>query len=93
MLFYVNWLERGFRVVHTPGIARAFVRVENNGDHFTLTDLGGFDLPQRNGPFQATHFNKHDEVIEGPIICNTRLGLAAWLRSRSTIPIPTDPRM
>ncbi|TWU17374.1 hypothetical protein Pla52o_51780 [Novipirellula galeiformis] len=93
MRFYINWLERGFRVVHTPGIARAYMRIENDGDFFVLTDLGGCDLPQRNGPFQITQFSKDDQVVDGPMVLDSRLGLAAWLRSRCTIPIPTDPRM
>lgn len=91
--FYYNWVERGFRVVHTPGVARAFVREEPHGDYFHLTDLGGFDLPDQNGPFQIIHFSAQSNVLDGPHDFANRLELAAWLSTRSTIPIPTDPRV
>lgn len=90
--FYYNWVERGFRVQHQPGIARAFVRDEPSGEFLYLTDLGGFDLPDQEGPFQIIHFSANQEVLAGPTICSDRLALAAWLSQRSTIPIPTDPR-
>lgn len=91
--FYYNWVARGFRVVHRPGVSRAFFRDEPQGDFFYLTDLGGFDLPDQNGPFQIIHFSVDQEVLDGPFDFANRLELAAWLSSRSTIPIPTDPRV
>ena len=38
MLFYLNWIERGFQLVHKPGISRAWVRVESDGRQLILTD-------------------------------------------------------
>lgn len=93
MLFYFNWIERGFQIVHKPGVSRALVRVESDGRQLVLTDTGGFDLPDRNGPFQICIINSGDELLEGPVELPSRLALARWLRERSTIPIPTDPRM
>ncbi len=93
MLFYLNWIERGFRVFHKPGVSRAWIRVESDGRQLILTDTGGFDLPNRNGPFQICVLNQDDEFTEGPVTLPNRLALARWLRERSTIPIPTDPRM
>lgn len=93
MLFYLNWIERGFQMVHRPGISRAWVRVEADGRQLILTDTGGFDLPDREGPFQICIVNRNDEMTDGPIELVDRLALARWLRERSTIPIPTDPRM
>jgi hypothetical protein len=91
--FYYNWVERGFRIQHHPGVARAFVRDEPCGEFFYLTDTGGFDLPDHNGPFQIIHFSAQAEILDGPAICLTRQELAAWLSQRSTISIPTDPRI
>jgi len=93
MLFFIDWIERGFNVDHRPGVSRAWVRVEKDGRQLILTDLGGFDLPSRDGPFQACVVNGDDEMVDDPIQLPTRLALARWLRERSTIPIPTDPRM
>lgn len=93
MLFYRNWIERGFQMVHKPGVSRAWVRVESDGRQLILTDTGGFDLPDPNGPFQICIFNRVDEVTDGPVELPNRLALARWLRERSTVPIPTDPRM
>ena len=93
MLFYVNWIERGFRVSHTPGVSRAYMRVEPDGRHLILTDQGGFDLPSRDGPFQICIISDDDQMLDGPTELPTRLALARWLRGRSSIPIPTDPRM
>lgn len=91
--FYFNWVQRGFRVDHRPGVSRAYVREEPQGDFFLLTDPGGFDLPDQNGPFQITHFSAQQDVLDGPCDFANRLELAAWLNTRSTIPIPTDPRV
>ena len=93
MLFYFNWIERGFQMVHKPGVSRAWVRTESDGRQLILTDTSGFDLPCREGPFQICIINRDDEVMEGPVLLKSRLALARWLRERSTIPIPTDPRM
>jgi hypothetical protein len=93
MLFYINWIERGFQVHHTPGVSRAWTRVENDGRQLILTDQGGFDLPSRDGPFQICLLNADGEVLDGPVLLPTRLALARWLRERSAVPIPTDPRM
>ncbi|MDG2221961.1 MAG: hypothetical protein P8L85_11300 [Rubripirellula sp.] len=93
MLFYINWIERGFRVDHKPGVSRAYVRTESDGRQVILTDLGGFDLPSRDGPFRICVINRDDQVVDGPVDIPTRIALARWLRVRSSIPIPTDPRM
>jgi len=93
MRFYVNWIERGFQMVHKPGVSRAWVRLESDGRQLILTDVGGFDLPHRNGPFLICIVNRDDELSDGPVELPNRLALARWLRERSTIPIPTDPRM
>ncbi|MEM6365691.1 MAG: hypothetical protein AAF745_14780 [Planctomycetota bacterium] len=93
MLFYFNWIERGFRLLHKPGVSRAWVRVESDGRQLILTDIGGFDLPNRDGPFLICIINRDDELIDGPVELPNRLALARWLGQRSTIPIPTDPRM
>lgn len=93
MRFFVNWIERGFRVDHKPGVSRAWVRVEKDGRQLILTDLGGFDLPSRGGPFQVCVISRDDEMLDGPVQHSNRLALARWLRDRSSIPIPTDPRM
>ena len=93
MRFYINWIERGFQMVHKPGVSRALVRVESDGRQLILTDVGGFDLPHRNGPFVICIVNRDDELLDGPVELPNRLALARWLRERSTIPIPTDPRM
>lgn len=93
MLFYFNWIERGFKVHHKPGVSRAFIRTEADGRQLILTDLGGFDLPNRNGPFLICVIDRNDQLVDGPVELPTRLALARWLRERSTIPIPTDPRM
>lgn len=93
MRFYVNWIERGFQMVHKPGVSRAWVSVESEGRQLILTDVGGFDLPHRNGPFLICIVNRDDELLDGPVELPNRLALARWLRERSTIPIPTDPRM
>lgn len=91
MLFYVNWIERGFQITQEPGVSRARVRVESDGRQLILTDVSGFDLPPRDGPFLICILSRDDELIEGPVAFSTRLSLARWLRERSTIPIPTDP--
>ncbi|SMP45888.1 hypothetical protein SAMN06265222_10218 [Neorhodopirellula lusitana] len=93
MLFYVNWIERGFQVHHKPGVSRAWVRAESDGRQLILTDLGGFDLPSRDGPFQACVLSADNVLLDGPVQIPTRLALARWLRDRSDVPIPTDPRM
>lgn len=93
MRFYVNWIERGFRVEHRPGISRAWVRVEKDGRQLILTDPGGFDLPCRDGPFQVCMVSRDNEMLDGPVQLGNRLSLARWLRSRSAIPIPTDPKI
>lgn len=93
MLFYLNWIERGFRMAHKPGVSRAWVRVEPDGRQLILTDPNGFDLPDRDGPFQICIINRNDQVADGPTELPDRLALARWLRERSTIPIPTDPRL
>lgn len=93
MRFYLEWIERGFQVVHTPGVARAWIRTEADGIQLILTDLGGFDLPSTDGPFQICVINRDAQLIDGPAQLSNRLALARWLRERSTIPIPTDPRM
>lgn len=93
MRFYQQWIERAFRVEHVPGVARSWQRFEPDGSLIILTDAGGFDLPNRNGPFYATHLGQDDLVLAGPIQLPTRLSLAVWLRVRSTCPIPTDPRV
>ncbi|MEM6469829.1 MAG: hypothetical protein AAF802_09780 [Planctomycetota bacterium] len=88
-----NWIERGFQIVRRPGISRAWIRVEPDGRQLILTDTHGFDLPNREGPFQICVISHDDELIEGPIELSTPLALARWLRERSTIAIPADPRM
>ena len=93
MLFYFNWIERGFSMHHKPGISRAWVRVEPDGRQLILTSPGGFDVPSRDGPFHACIINRDDQMVDGPIELPTRLALARWLRERSTVSIPTDPRM
>lgn len=93
MRFYANWIERGFRLEHAPGISRAWVRTEPDGRQLVLTEPGGYDLPSRDGPFQICLFGSDDQVLEGPVEIHSRLALAHWLRDRSTIAIPTDPRM
>jgi len=90
---YDSWIDRGFDVYHTPGVSRAWVRTETDGEQFLLTDAIGFDLPDHDGPFQIFHFASDGELIAGPVRLETRLALAAWLRQRTTIPIPTDPRI
>jgi len=57
MTLYDHWIERNFQVHHTPGISRSLVRIEDNGEHFLLTDVGGYDVPSTNGPFQIMHFS------------------------------------
>lgn len=93
VLFYLNWVERGFLVQHKPGFSRAWMRVESDGRQLILSDVGGFDLPPRDGPFHACILDSDDQVVHGLIELPNRLSLARWLRERSTIPIPTDPRM
>ena len=93
MLFYFHWIERGFQMVQKPGVSRAWLRLESDGRQLILTDTGGFDLPDREGPFQICILDRDDEVTDGPTELPNRLALARWLRERSTIPIPTDPRM
>jgi hypothetical protein len=60
-------------------VARSWLRVENDGKYFVLTNVGGFDLPPHDGPFQIIHFAKDDEVLEGPEVLPDRFHLAAWL--------------
>ena len=93
MLFYINWIERGFQVHQQPGVSRAWIRIEDDGRQLILTDESGFDLPSRNGPFLICLLDRDNELIDGPQWIATRLSLAKWLRQRSNIPIPTDPRM
>ena len=93
MRFYTNWIERAFGVIQKPGVSRAWRRTERDGTEIILTDLGGFDLPNRDGPFCAIHLDGEDRVVAGPKVLYSRLALAVWLRQRSTCPIPTDPRL
>ncbi|MFG0288433.1 MAG: hypothetical protein ACF8CQ_09665 [Rhodopirellula sp. JB044] len=93
MTLYKQWIENGFEVQHTPGVSRSLIRIETNGDYFLLTDSGGYDIPNDDGPFRIMQLSRTGMLIDGPTNFGNRLALAAWLRRRSSIAIPTDPRM
>jgi len=92
MRWYSAWLETEFRVHHSPGVARAWLRIEPTGDWYMVTDPGGYDLPERDGPFVVTHVARGPEHDEDPQLLPHRAALAAWLRERTTCRIPTDNR-
>lgn len=93
MRLYDRWLELQFRVLHTPGVARALTRYEANGDQTTITDAGGYDLPAHDGPFLVYRSSCDGRTLDEPTPIESRHALARWLFQRIPIFIPTDPRI
>lgn len=93
MRLYDRWLELQFGVTQTPGVARALTHFENNGDQTIITDAGGFDLPNRNGPFLVYRVARDGRTLDEPTLIESRHILARWLYNRIRIHIPTDPRL
>lgn len=62
----VDWAQYGFEMVHTPGVARALVKVDATGSEFIVTDEEGFDLPDPDGPFQLMELTREGEMVGTP---------------------------
>lgn len=77
----VHWLMRiGFQVSHVPGVSRAFHREFEDGSFIVITDLGGFDLPEPCGPFEALWLSARYDPLEHIDSFASSRELARWIR-------------
>ena len=74
-----------FEVQHTPGVARALVKVCESGNQIMVTDVGGYDLPPAEGPFQVMLLTAYDEPIEGPLEFADKVAMQQWIESNAEL--------
>lgn len=60
----VEFPRLGFTLEHTPGVARAWRQDLDDGSYLLVTDVGGYELPHRNGPFSGLHLSPHDVLLD-----------------------------
>ncbi len=70
----------GFQVWHCPGVSRAWRRILPAGDSVLITDVGGFDLPERGGPYAALLLSPRDELVEFEPFFERLGDLVHWIR-------------
>ena len=56
--------QLGFHVWCVPGVSRAWRRFQDDGSYLLVTDVGSYDLPEPNGPYQAMLLTAQDELVE-----------------------------
>ena len=57
--------QLGFHVWCVAGISRAWRRFAQHGSYVLVTDIGGFDLPEPNGPYQVVPLTAQDDFVDG----------------------------
>jgi hypothetical protein len=92
--------QLGFHVWCVGGVSRAWRRFQDDGSYLLVTDVGGYDLPEPNGPYQAMLLTAQDELVEiqPPFWQASRL--VRWLRrferllerNQSALVAINDPR-
>ncbi len=61
--FVKRWATTGFDVWHLGGISRAWRKLLPDGGYILVTDVGGYDLPEEDGPFLVWRFASDDQLV------------------------------
>jgi len=77
--------QLGFHIWCIAGVSRAWRRFDQNGSYVLVTDIGGFDLPEPNGPYQAVQLTAQDEFVESRSPIWRASQLVRWLRRRERL--------
>jgi hypothetical protein len=77
--------QLGFHIWCIGGVSRAWRRFQRDGSYLLVTDVGGYDLPELHGPYQAMQLTANDELVEvrSPIRRASRL--VRWLGRRERL--------
>jgi hypothetical protein len=70
----------GFHIWHLPGVSRAWRYEMINGSCVLITDLGGYDLPEPNGPYAAIALSSTDDLIEVQTCLRDPQEAVRWFR-------------
>lgn len=77
--------QLGFHIWCVGGISRAWRRFQCDGSYLLVTDIGGYDLPETNGPYQAMQLTANDELVEVRSLIWRASRLVRWLRGRERL--------
>ena len=77
--------QLGFHIWCVGGISRAWRRFQRDGSCLLVTDVGGYDLPETHGPYQATQLTARDELVEAQSLIRRASRLVRWLRRRERL--------
>jgi hypothetical protein len=83
--------QLGFHVCCVGGISRAWRRFQRDGSYLLVTDVGGYDLPEANGPYQAVQLTANDELVEVRLLIQRASRLVRWLRRRERLVDENQP--
>ncbi len=72
-------LAWGFQLCHHGGISRAWQRILEDGRVLLVTDEGGFDLPEPDGPFHLIELSPDQEMIGEVVRLGNPLALRHYL--------------
>ncbi len=74
------FLTLGFHVWHIPGVSRAWRREFADGSFLLVTDSGGYDLPEPQGPWSGMFLSGRDEFIELAPPARRMQQIVRWIR-------------
>lgn len=77
--------QLGFHIWCVGGVSRAWRRFQQDGSYILVTDVGGYDLPEPNGPYQALQFTAKDELVDVRSLIGQASQLVRWLRRRERL--------
>ena len=77
--------QLGFHIWCVGGISRAWRYFQHDGSYLLVTDIGGFDLPELHGPYQAMQLTANDELVQIQPLIRRASRLVRWLRSRERL--------
>jgi hypothetical protein len=77
--------QLGFHIWCVGGIARAWRCFQRDGSYLLVTDIGGFDLPELHGPYQAMQLTANDELVDVQPLIRQASRLVRWLRRRERL--------
>src|SRR5262245_10544701 len=72
--------QLGFHVWSVGGVSRAWRRFQKDGSYILVTDIGGYDLPDQTGPYQAMILSAADELMDLRPMISRPAKLVSWLQ-------------
>ena len=72
-------MRLGFRLWHIGGVSKAWRKFDRDGGYVLVTDVGGCDLPEENGPFLVWAFTTADDLQDDVLFAGSRAELLAIL--------------